>query len=310
MKACTLICFIILMFAGCSPEVITREQLFDDVIELSSDAYQGRKTGTRGGLKAAEYITTRFNTIGLLPYQNNFKHHFDVLLEKNKRIKGFNLIGFIPGRSKKNILISAHYDHLGIKNGQIYHGADDNASGVAGLLKIAGYFMQNQPEHTLVFACFDAEEMGLQGSKAFVKNPPFPLGHIQLNINLDMISRADKGELFACGTKHFPHLKKHVQQKHAGIKILFGHDDPASGKNDWTDQSDHYPFFLKHIPFIYFGVEDHADYHKPGDMFDKINKVYFKAAVNAILNTVIKLDKQLAIQRSFRDNVLMEDNLQ
>jgi len=102
--------------------------------------------------------------------------------------------------------------------------------------------------------------------------------------------------LYADGTIKTPILKDIIQHadKNNGITIRFGHDEPGSGKDDWTMQSDHGPFAKENIPFVYFGVEDHDDYHKPSDDFANINQDFFHSASIAILKSVISLDKNLA----------------
>lgn len=269
-------------------------QLFKDIETLSSDEYQGRKTGTAGAEITRTYLKARLNEIGLKPYpgQTGFEQEFDINLKNGTElIKGKNLIAYLPGKSDSVMVISAHYDHLGIINNVIYNGADDNASGVAGLLKFAEYFTKNKPNHSLIFAFFDAEEMGLLGAKAFVANSPVNLDRIKININMDMISHNDKGELYAAGTYKYPKFKRFLVTTNPNIKILFGHDDPKLGNDDWTNQSDQGAFNSKNIPFIYFGVEDHKDYHKASDKYQNVNKTFFTAAVNAIQEVIINFDQ-------------------
>ncbi|WP_207421324.1 M28 family peptidase [Desertivirga brevis] len=295
---------IILILGGCSKS-LKPQQLLKDVKELSSDMYEGRRTGTEGNRKAGDYIVERFKSIGLQPIYN-WRQEFKMTGTQKTSISGINILGSLPGRRKEVIVISAHYDHLGKIEGKVYNGADDNASGVAGLLAMANYFKNNRPEFTLLFACFDAEESGLQGSKAFVENPPLPLNHIRLNINLDMISRADNGKIYACGTYHYPEFKKYLNNGNDHIKIVAGHDDPKLGKDDWTNQSDHYSFHQKNIPFLYFGVEDHKDYHRPSDDYEKINKDTFEITSDLLIKTVAEIDKKLSLQKTFRENLIME----
>lgn len=275
---------------------IDRKKLLNDIETLSSDKYEGRKTATIGNLMAAEYIINRFNKIGLSSYNENYKHPFLFKNKRNEEIKGVNLIGYIKGTSEKVIIISAHYDHIGINNSQIFNGADDNASGVAAILAFAKYFKENKPQNTFVFIAFDAEEMGLQGAYSFLKNPVPSRNQIKLNINLDMVSRNDKSELYAAGTYKNPIIKEMLKQadKNTGITLKFGHDEPSQGKDDWTMQSDHGPFAGENIPFVYFGVEDHEDYHKPSDDFENIDPDFFYSATKAILKSIISLDKNLA----------------
>ncbi|HUP10825.1 MAG TPA: M28 family peptidase, partial [Niastella sp.] len=209
-------------------------------------------------------------------------------------------IAMIPGSTYPDqyYVISAHYDHLGVKNGQIYYGTDDNASGSACLLALAAYFKQHPPKHSFILASFDAEEKGLVGSRYFVAHPPVDSTKIILNVNMDMVSRNPKNEIYASGTYHYPFLKKYVDsiKTMTTVNVLLGHDNPAQGHDDWTNQSDHYPFHLAHIPFLYFGVEDHPDYHKPTDTFDKVDKGFYYRVCSMIKETIVLLDKQEKLQ--------------
>jgi Zn-dependent M28 family amino/carboxypeptidase len=289
--------FVLLILSNYSiyAQKIDRNTLLNDVKTLSSDSFEGRKTGSAGNFKAADYITNRFDKIGLKSYNENYKHPFIIRNRRNEQIKGINLIGYIKGKSEKVIIISAHYDHVGVNNSEIFNGADDNASGVAAILASAKYFSENKPNNTLLFIAFDAEEMGLQGAYSFLNNPPLSKELIKLNINLDMVSHNDKSELYAAGTFKTPAIKDIIQHAdhQTGISIKFGHDQPDMGKDDWTMQSDHGPFAKENIPFLYFGVEDHVDYHKPSDDFENINPNFFYSASTAILKSIISLDKNL-----------------
>jgi Zn-dependent M28 family amino/carboxypeptidase len=294
MKKLTLL-LLILSNYNLNAQKINRNTLLNDIQTLSSDSFEGRKTGSTGNLKAADYITNRFEEIGLKSYNQNYRHPFTFRNRRNEQIQGINLIGCIKGKSENVIIISAHYDHVGINNSEIFNGADDNASGVAVILASAKYFTENKPLNTLLFVAFDAEEMGLQGAYSFLNNPPIPKELIKLTINLDMVSHNDKSELYAAGTFKSPAIKDIIQNadQNTGISIKFGHDQPDMGKDDWTMQSDHGPFARENIPFLYFGVEDHKDYHKPSDDFDNINPNFFYSASTAILKSINSLDKNL-----------------
>lgn len=305
MKLLPALTIIFFTLSGCS-RIIQSQQLLKDVQELSSDKYKGRKAGTEGNKMAADYIVQRFKDIGLKAYNDDYKKAFTFKDRSGKSVIGTNLIAYVPGKKADVIVISAHYDHIGVINGDIYNGADDNASGVGGLLSIATHFSKNKPEHTLIFAAFDAEESGLNGAKAFVEKPPLNFELIKFNVNMDMISRSDKKELYAVGTYHYPILKSHATTTNSNIKILFGHDLPGTGKEDWTNQSDQGAFHAKKIPFLYFGVEDHADYHRPTDDFSRINKEFYQNAVNAILEVIQNIDKSVTIQKIFRDKLIMK----
>lgn len=267
------------------------EKLMLDMKILSSDSLEGRKTGTDGNKKARAYIIDQLKKAGVEPFVPGYVQSFSILQSGD----GVNILGVIPGKKKETIVISAHYDHLGIRNNIIYNGADDNASGTAALLAMIRYFKKNAPQHRLIFAFFDAEEMGLKGSAHFVNTLELQKEKIVLNVNLDMVSRSDKNELYACGAYYHPQLKKNIEKAIVpqGLKLLFGHDEPTLNRNDWTNQSDHYNFHQKKIPFIYFGVEDHADYHKPSDDFEKVNVDFYTKSTETILLAIRVLDKNL-----------------
>lgn len=275
-----------------------KTKLLSDIKILSSAEFEGRKTGTPGNQKAAEFIVTRFKEIGLSSYASDFRHPFTFNNRQGEAKDGVNLIGYIKGKTARAIVISAHYDHLGTSNGQLYYGADDNASGVAALLALAEYFKKNPPENTLLFIAFDAEESGLRGASAFVKEPAIPKAQIALNVNMDMIAHNDKGELYASGTYKHPFIKQIIQgaDQNSGIKLLFGHDLPNTGIEDWTMQSDQGPFAKENIPFVYFGVEDHKDYHKPTDTFENINPEFYYGAAKVILESLKRLDKSFTVK--------------
>ena len=269
------VCFCSVVSAAAPIDV---NALMATVRTLASAEFEGRRTGTPGGEKARRWVAERFKAIGLEPLAS-----------------GTNVVGVCKGTagSQDAFVVSAHYDHEGVRDGKIYFGADDNASGVAVLLAIAEHCKRTPFKHDVVFASFDAEEEGLQGARQFVANPPIPKTRLALNINLDMVARGDKGELYAAGTYHWPKLRAPLEAvaKRAPIKLLFGHDRPSDGKDDWTRQSDHGAFHAAGIPFVYFGVEDHPDYHKPTDTADKINPTFFRQSAETILDAVIALDQ-------------------
>lgn len=284
--------------------------LIQDLQTLSAPAFEGRRTGTEGSLKARNYIIDRYKKLGLISFATDspYVQKFQVQSRNRSVLEGRNILGYIPGKTEKAIVISAHYDHLGLNNNNMYLGADDNASGAAALLEIAKYFSKNKPNYTLVFAAFDAEEMGLQGAKAFVANTPKPIAieNILLNINMDMISRSDKNELYAAGTFKNPQLKKYFDNLDTPIKLLLGHDDPKLGRDDWTNQSDQGAFNAKNIPFIYFGVEDHKDYHKPSDIFENIQQKFYIQSVATILALIKRIDHDaFNVQPALKEKMIM-----
>ncbi|MEL7144972.1 MAG: M20/M25/M40 family metallo-hydrolase [Bacteroidota bacterium] len=265
-----------------------------DVSFLASDELKGRKTGSEGNNKAREYIIEQFKEIGLEPIENTFEMPFSIE-QKNQSTNGVNIVGRITGKKEEAIIVTAHYDHVGVsKQGEVYNGADDNASGVAGLLALARYFKSSPPDHTFLFVAFDAEEIGLLGAKDFVESLPIAKNLITVNINMDMISRSDKNEIYVAGTHHYPQFKRVIESvaQTAPILLSMGHDQSDSNQQNWTYSSDHGPFHRAGIPFLYFGVEDHEDYHQPTDDVSKITPQFLENTVKSILEVAIKIDQQ------------------
>jgi len=292
---------------------VDRTQLMADVRELSSDQYQGRRTGTPGGLKARAWIRDAFAAIGLKPAGPNgfaepfaFTYHEDHAQGSSGRPviteykDAANVLGSIPGTKTgaRYIVVSAHYDHLGVQGDRIYHGADDNASGVAALLAAARWFAAHPPRHAMLFAAFDAEELGLKGAKTFVASGLVPPQKLAIDVNLDMVSRNERHEIFAVGTYQEEWLTPILQdvQRRSAVTIRLGHDRPVRGGDsgeDWTDLSDQGAFRDARVPFVYFGVEDHADYHQPTDTADKIDLQFFGDVADMIIDTLVTLDERL-----------------
>lgn len=278
--------------------IVQQDQILEDVKYLASDKLEGRETGSEGNRLAQKYITERFDSLGLVMFDDRYLHSFKHSNPRNNQefSEAVNLIGAVEGSESPHryIVVTAHYDHLGIREGEIYNGADDNASGVGGLLASARYFTDNKPKNSMMFIAFDAEEQGLAGARHFVKNPVVPLGQIAVSVNMDMISTNFENDLYAVGTYHYPFLKPLVEDftKNSPVNVLFGYDS-EEWEQDWTMASDHGPFHQKGIPFIYFGVEDHEHYHQPTDTFENINPEFYADAVETIINVLAGLDQHI-----------------
>lgn len=265
------------------------DMLLEHVKILSSDAFEGRKTGEKGNELARAYIIKQFESLGAFSCNENYEQPF-TFKYRGTSYKGVNVLAEIKGTEtpEKYIVISAHYDHLGIRKGVIYNGADDDASGVAALFSYAEYFAKNPPKHSVMFAAFDAEELGLQGAKHFVKTTDKT---IMVNVNMDMISRSPKNELYVVGGRFNTTLKTIIDKLNntTDTKLLVGHDG-TDGKMNWTMSSDHAPFHLAKIPFLYFGNEDHSAYHKPSDDFKDITPQFYKNSFKIILSVIKSID--------------------
>ena len=297
---------------------VNEEMLLYNIKVISNDSMQGRFFGTEGNYKTQRFIAKQFDSLGIEPafssgsiqkYPYTFKGKTrqkmypilnpsdDFSNVPDTTVIGGNVITMLKGRSEKAIVITGHLDHLGIKDGKIFNGADDDASGAAALLSIAAYFKNKSLNHTVIFAAVDAEEIGSLGCEYLLNNFPIAIKNITLNINMDMIARNDSLQLYASGLYHYPNLKQPLTVlKSTKINLLFGHDDP-NNKNveDWTFSSDHRIFHKKKIPYIYFGVEDHKDYHKSTDTFQNINKSFYIDAVRLIIEAIEAYDYYLPI---------------
>lgn len=295
--------------AAASTAVPDGPALLATIEALTAPGMDGRATGTPGNAKARAWIVDRLTTIGVIPMRvvqadappggrGTFEHPFTFTSKSDVTVQGVNLVATCAGRRSDlpPIVVSAHYDHLGIRAGQTYHGADDNASGVALLLTVAERCVRTPFERRLILAFFDAEEQGLQGARAFLQSK-IAILPVALNLNFDMVGRGDKNELYVAGPGRWPALRPIVAgpAARAPITVKFGHDT-GGGQDDWTQQSDHGPFHAAGIPFLYLGVEDHADYHKPTDTADKIPPRFLGGVAAFVLDLLATLDRAPAFK--------------
>ena len=273
-----------------------------DVFRLADDSMRGRLIGSSGALKARDYLAARFDALGLEAPAAGRLQQIPV---SSTRLPGvtaaWNVLGIVRGTAtpERWIVVTAHYDHVGIgravEGDSIYNGADDNASGAAALAVMAQHLQRHPLRHSVLFAAVDGEERGMPGSRGLVDALPMPLADVALNVNLDMVSRNASNELYAAGPGRYPALLPAVEAAIAcaPLKLMVGHDTPAAGPgNDWTSQSDHAAFHAKAIPFLYFGVEDHPDYHRPGDHADRVMPGFYVNAVRTVLDVLRRVDAQ------------------
>lgn len=295
--------------------------ILDNLRTLSADAMQGRGTGTPGAARARAFLERELRAAGVRPLahpdrgqpsasrggdegaEGEFERAFTWRSSPEAPTHdGVNLVGTVPGApgngsARRFIVVSAHYDHLGVRGGQIYNGADDDASGAVGLLALARALRDHPLRHPLLYVEFDAEEEGLRGSGAFVADPPVPLADMALDLNLDMVSRT-AGVLWAAGSHQTPALRPILEKVAARspVELRLGHDHAGAPEgDDWTDQGDHGSFWDAGIPFVYLGVEDHPDYHRPTDDFDRIDPGEYMNALRATLMVLVALDDALPL---------------
>ena len=277
-------------------------QLLDDVRILSADDMEGRDTGSPGGRRARDHIVSRLEGLGVAPASFGRLQPFQAqgrTREGAKTFDGVNIVSLVPGTrvGDRYIVVTAHYDHVGVNEGQIYNGADDNASGVATLLALAESLKARPPEHGVLLVALDGEERGLVGAREFVAAPPVPLDSISLNLNFDMIARAETdGRLWVTGTYQHPNLRPILETLPAqgSVSLAFGKDTPQdTGADNWVEASDHAAFHEKGVPFLYLGVDYHPDYHRPSDDFERITPSVFADSADLAIAAFRALDRSL-----------------
>jgi Zn-dependent M28 family amino/carboxypeptidase len=287
---------------------ITESALKAHVEYLASDKLAGREPGTKGEKLAYQYIQKEFQAIGLIPmgekgylqpftYKTMMTPHDTVAKGKNK--KGTNVIGYLDNGAAYTIVIGGHYDHLGAhehgssldkdkQKGVIHNGADDNASGTAGVMALARYFANNATKENtnFLFMCYSAEEDGLIGSKYYTNHPTMDLNKITCMINMDMVGRLNdstkKVMVFGVGTSP------------AYTSIFSGLNTPLTLSYDSSGvgPSDQTSFYLKNIPVLHFFSGQHLDYHKSTDDAEKINYAGEKQILELIADIANRISNQ------------------
>ena len=283
---------------------IDAAMLMQDVRALSADDMAGRAANTPGGESARAYIERRFTELGLQPHRGPFTYPID----RRTTGRGTNVMAVIRGseRPDKFIVVSAHYDHVGVDRGRIYNGADDNASGVSALFAFAA-LRQTPPRHSVLLVAFDAEELGLYGARVFMQQPPVPAASILLNVNMDMVARGDRELLWAVGPRLYPALRPAIEAAGASspIPLRFGRDSlrpDAESEDDLTLRSDQGAFGLAGVPFVLFHAGEHDDYHEPTDDADKIDPRRYARIVATMLDALRRLDGDgAALDRARRE---------
>ena len=271
-------------------DTAVERRIRNDIFSLSSDSMKGREAGTESADKARDYIVNRFMQIGLKPYFTNgsFVNSFAIANEYSEK-KAYNIAGYIDNGKPISVVIGAHYDHLGIKENMgsgkkdIFYGADDNASGTAGVLEVA-LFLKNteNKDFNYVFCAFSGEEEGLLGSDFFTNNN---LPKVKYMIDLDMIGRLGSfGDvLFINGTASSKDLKNIISQTKSTYFSIKTIPDGMNGSDD-------YPFYKKSIPVLFFFTGLHKDYHTIRDVAERINYKGEAAIINYVERLIQKAD--------------------
>ena len=282
---------------------ISRDNLKKHIGILSSDSYEGRGTGSAGEEKAAVYIENEFKKLKLMPPDNSktYRQSFSFkggMHGSGEEGKTKNIVGYLDNQAEATIIIGAHYDHLGLGNdgssldanpkGKIHNGADDNASGVAGILELARYFQSNKikEKNNFLFICFSGEELGLYGSKYFTEHPTLDLQRVNYMINLDMIGRFEEAKGLSVSGSGTSLVWEPLLKKISAGKMIIKTDSSGMGP------SDHTSFYLKNIPVLHFFTGSHSDYHKPSDDADKVNYDGEVLVLDLIVNVISAYETQ------------------
>lgn len=282
---------------------ITANELKDLVYELASDENQGRKTGELGHQRACKFLKDYYiaQDIASPLGSDNYYQHIPQSFFSNGIKSSQNVVAYIQGSEfpEEIIVISAHSDHLGVIDGVINNGADDNGSGTSSILEIAQAFKIAQqqgygPKRSILFLHFTGEEEGLYGSRYYIEHPIFSLQNTVANLNIDMIGRVDKlhteqpNYIYLIGSDRIStelHYISEVANKEFTQLQLDYKYNAENESNRYYYRSDHYNFAQKGIPVIFYFNGEHEDYHLPSDTADKINYPLLEKRTKLIFTT-------------------------
>ncbi len=273
---------------------ITETDLAKHLFIYASDEFEGRNTGEPGQKKAAAYLKKFYVDQGIVSPLGGDDYYQEVPAAFLNKRKGKtplkdseNVVAYIKGSEKPDeiLVISAHLDHLGVRDGNIYNGADDDGSGTVALLEIAEAFQKavkdgKRPKRSVLFLHVTGEEKGLLGSSFYVQNPIFPIANTVVDLNIDMVGRIDpkrEGErnyIYLIGadklSTELHELSEAVNAKYTKIDLDYKYNDEKD-PNRFYYRSDHYNFAKYNVPIIFYFNGTHADYHQHTDTPDKIN---------------------------------------
>lgn len=306
MKTPKLLLFLLLLTISSfvTAQKIEEKNIRTHIKFLSDDALQGRLTGSEGERMALDYIEKQFKALKLQPKGESDSYEQKFPFKSGVHGTGtegtaHNAVAYLDNKADKTIIIGAHFDHLGLgengssldanPKGKIHNGADDNASGVAGVLELARYFSKNKisEKSNFLFICFSGEELGLYGSKYFTEHPSIDLTKVNYMINMDMIGRLNPTtkSISVSGSGTSPVWETTLKNM-TGTQLTIKTDSAGVGP------SDHTSFYLKNIPVLHFFTGSHSDYHKPSDDWDKINYAGEKEVLDLIIAVIEKLDSE------------------
>ena len=277
--------------AGAVLPELQAARLMEHVAVLAHDSMRGRKVGSAEELAAARYIADRFRDAGLEPGAPDYLQSFQVY-SHTPDFMSQNVVGVLPGRgalADEWLVVGAHYDHQGVVGGEIYNGADDNASGTAVLVEVARTLGEHaaagglgrDDRRSVMFHGYGAEEVGLIGSTHFCQNPTVPMGDVVGMMNMDMVGRLRGGRLDVKGPLPSGSLGRlFTHENRTGLSLVF----------DLTllNRSDQRCFYQrgKTVAFLHTGL--HALYHDPGDDVETLNEAGLARVADLALGTLAK----------------------
>ena len=286
---------------------ITSKELKELLYVYASDYFEGRDTGERGQKIAVDFLRNYYQKQNIEAAINTKNYFQEMILNiRGKNVKTENVVAIIPGSEnpEEYIVISAHLDHVGQKNGQIYNGADDDGSGNVAMLEIAEAFQiavkeNNKPKRSIIFLHVTGEEKGLLGSRYYTENPLYPLKETIANLNIDMIGRLDPKRvdkdpnyIYLIGSDKLSNelheVSELVNRKYTNL-ILDYKFNADNDPNRFYYRSDHYNFAKNGIPVIFYFNGTHEDYHQPTDTADKINYDVLQKRAKLIFHTAWEL---------------------
>jgi hypothetical protein len=271
---------------------ISPENLKTNLTIIASDEMQGRETGSEGQKAAGKYMIEQYKKAGIT-YPKGAESFYQPIpasflnAKYNENLPDSeNIWAYIEGSEKPDeiVVVSAHYDHVGIKNDKIYNGADDDGSGTVGVIEIAKAFQKAKneghgPKRSILFLHVTGEEHGLHGSRYYSENPLFPLANTVADVNIDMIGRRDdlhpdtNNYVYVIGSDYLStdlfNICEDANKNYTQMILDYKYNDKKD-KNRFYYRSDHYNFAKNGIPSVFLFNGTHADYHKPTDTVDKI----------------------------------------
>lgn len=297
---------------------ITTDDLKEYLYVFASEDFEGRETGESGQKKAAEYLKNFYLEHGIAsPYGGS--DYFQAIPTEHLRPElnpSENVVAFIEGSEKPDeiVVISAHYDHLGMNGENIYFGADDDGSGTVAILEIAQAFQNaveagNGPKRSILFLHVTGEEKGLLGSKYYTNFPIFPLENTITNLNIDMIGRVDDAHtnnpnfVYIIGSDKLStelhDLSEEINTRFTQLDLDYTYND-ENDPNRFYYRSDHYNFAKNNIPIIFYFNGTHEDYHRTSDTPDKINYEVLEKRTQLIFYTAWEIanrEKRIVVDK-------------